>query len=99
MTSLYAPVRASMHLLVQSHQVDFKVLLVALPCCAVHSRSRFPLETGKGVHESIDRHVVEQSGEPFLLLLLRCFSYTVKPLGHAFPALCPRLGAVDGNAG
>lgn len=33
--------------------------------------------------------MVEQSGELFLLLVLRCFSYTVKPLGHAFPARCP----------
>ena len=78
-----------MHLLVQSRKVDFKVLLVALPCCSIDSRSRFPLEAGVGFPQSIDRHIVEQSGEPFLLPLLCCFSYTVKPLGHAFPARCP----------
>src|SRR6266851_3701847 len=78
-----------MHLLMQSRQVGFLVLLVALPCRSIHSRSRFPLEAGKGFRQSINRHIVEQSGEPFLLLLLRSFPYTVKPLGHAFPALCP----------
>ncbi len=78
-----------MHLLMQSRQVDFKVLPVALPCRPIHSRSRIPLEAGKGIPQSIDRHMVEQSGEPFLLLALRCFSYTVKPLGHAPPARCP----------
>jgi hypothetical protein len=28
-------------------------------------RSRYPLEIGKGIPQSIDRHIVEQSGEPF----------------------------------
>src|ERR1039458_589278 len=32
--------------------------------------------------------MVEQSGEPFLLPFLCCFSHTVQPLGHALPALC-----------
>src|SRR5260221_1651177 len=30
--------------------------------------------------------MVQQRGEPFLLSLLCSFSYTFKPLGHAFPA-------------
>jgi len=33
--------------------------------------------------------MVQQRGEPLLLSLLCCFSYTFKPLGHAFPARCP----------
>src|ERR1700681_1036239 len=33
--------------------------------------------------------MVQQSGDPFLLSLLCSFSYTFKPLGHAFPARCP----------
>jgi hypothetical protein len=33
--------------------------------------------------------MVQQRGEPFLLSLLCSFSYTFKPLGHAFPARCP----------
>src|SRR5260370_41147751 len=32
---------------------------------------------------------MQQSSEPFLLSLLCSFSYTFKPLGHAFPARCP----------
>jgi hypothetical protein len=39
---------------------------------------------------SVD-HRVKQGGEPFLLLKLRCFPYTVEPLGHVFPALSPAL--------
>ncbi len=78
-----------MHLLVQSRQIDFKVLLVALPCRSIDSRSRFPLEAGKGFHQSISRHLVKQSGESFLLLALRCFPYTVKLLEHTSPALSP----------
>src|SRR5258708_29829597 len=33
--------------------------------------------------------MVQQRGEPLLLSLLCSFSYTFKPLGHAFPARCP----------
>jgi hypothetical protein len=33
--------------------------------------------------------VVQQCGEPFLLVLLCYFSYTFKPLGHAYPAPRP----------
>src|SRR3954452_22526458 len=33
--------------------------------------------------------MVHQCGEPFLLVLLCGFSYTFKPLGHAYPAQGP----------
>src|SRR5215471_16051212 len=32
--------------------------------------------------------MVEQSREPFLFPFLCCFSHTIQPLGHSFPALC-----------
>ena len=74
---------------VQLGEVGFQVLFIALPRLAIHAGGRFPFELEKGLLEQIDRDVVHQCGEPFLLVLLCCFSYTVKPRGHAYPALRP----------
>jgi hypothetical protein len=73
----------------QIREVGFQVLLVALPRPPIHAGGRFPLKPGKGIRQQVDRDVVQQGGEPFLLVLLCCFSYTFKPRGHAFPAQSP----------
>src|SRR3954451_20885454 len=40
--------------------------------------------------------MVEQSGEAFLLVTLRCLAHTVQPLGHSCPALSrARVGSND----
>jgi hypothetical protein len=74
---------------VQIGEVGFQVLLIVLPRLAIHAGGRFPFEPEKGLLEQIGRDVVQQCGEPFLLVLLCCFSYTFKPLGHAYPAPRP----------
>lgn len=50
----FTHLKTSMHLLMQS-KIDFKVLPIALPCCAVHSRSRSRLRPGRA---SFNRSIV-----------------------------------------
>jgi hypothetical protein len=83
------PIGAALHARMQIHQSNFQGLLVLLPCQAIHSRSRIPLEPGKGRPQHINGHMVQQSGEPLLLLLPCSFSYTFKSRKHTFPARCP----------
>ena len=61
---------------------------ILLPRYAVYSGRSLTLKRVKAVAEQSDAHMVEQSGEPFLLSFLCCLPHTVQPLGHALPALC-----------
>src|SRR6516225_10085498 len=55
---------------------------------AVDSRRSLTLESVEAVAKKVDAEMVEQSGEPFLSPFPCCFTHTVQPLEHAFPALC-----------
>src|SRR5260370_3724087 len=71
-------------------QIDKPILqpgFILLPRHAVYSGRSFTLERVEAVPEQSNTQMVEQSGEPFLLLFLCCFSHTVQSLGHALPTL------------
>src|SRR5215472_9104920 len=80
-------------------QIDQSILqsgFVLMPRHAIHSRGGLPLQSVKAVPQQINRYMVEQGSEPFLLPPLCCFSHTAPSLGHSFPALCrARVGPND----
>src|SRR5208282_5714477 len=62
---------------------------IGLPRHPVHSRRCLPLQVVVAAAEQIDSDVMQQGGEPHLLILLRCFTYTVQPAWPACLALHP----------
>jgi site-specific DNA recombinase len=75
-----SPVRSTMHAAVQISQQTFQPRLILLPCHSVHSRRGVPLQCVKAVPQQIDRHMVKQGREPFLLSCLCCLTHTAQSL-------------------
>src|SRR6266849_1201484 len=65
----------------------FQPLLVLCPRNTIHSGSGLPLQGVKAFPEQRDRNVVQQRGEPFLLVYPGSLTHAAQSLGHAFPAL------------
>src|SRR4051794_14525139 len=61
------PVRSTVHPAVKSAEAISQPGFVLLPCHAVHSGRSLSLQREETVPKQIERHMVEQSGEPFLL--------------------------------
>jgi hypothetical protein len=85
------PIRSTVH---PTMQIDQSILSPVSYSC--HVTPSTPGEAclfkvKKPSPQQINRYMLEQSGEPFLLPLLRCFSHTAQPLRHSFPALCVGL--------
>src|SRR5262249_17853356 len=90
------PVRSTMHPAMEIDQSILQSGFILLPCDTIDSGCRFPLQGVKALPKQVHGHMVEQSGETFLLPCLRCFSHTAQSLGHSFPALCrTRVGLND----
>src|SRR6516165_3303765 len=53
---------------VKINESTFQTGFILLPRHAIYSRRGLPFQRVKAVLEQVQRHVVEQSGEPFLLL-------------------------------
>src|SRR5260370_23952486 len=70
-------------------QPPLRSLLILLPRHPVHSRRSRSLQGVVAVPQQIDGHMVQQRGEPLLLIPAGCFPHTSESLGHAFPTLCP----------
>src|ERR671935_1515053 len=56
---------------------SLQVLSIFLPCHPVHSRRRLFLQAIVTLPEQVDAHMVQQSGELQLLILLCCFAHTL----------------------
>ena len=78
-----------MYPLVQILDPAIKIGLVGLPRQPVDARSgiAFKREKGRSEHRSAD--VVEERGEPLLLVSPCGLPYALQRLGHAFPVLRP----------
>ena len=83
------PISTAMQARMQLNQVRFPVTRILVPRHAVCTRCRIVLQPAICSVEQIDRDVVHQRGEPFLLTLSCSCSYTFEPLGHARPAQSP----------
>jgi hypothetical protein len=60
-------------------KATFQPGFVLLPCHAIHSGRSLPLQRVKAVSKQMQRHMVEQRGEPFLLPFRCCLSHTAQP--------------------
>src|ERR1035438_1126378 len=89
-------VRSTMNPVVQIGEPTLQPGLILSPRDAIYPRCSLPLQGVKAVPQQIDRHMVKQSGKPFLLPFPCCLTHTVPSLGHSFPALCrARVGRSD----
>src|SRR5215468_1286943 len=71
------PVRSTVHPVVKIGEPTIQPDFILLPRHAIYSGRGLPLQSVKAVPKQIQRHMVEQSGEPFLLPY-RCYlSHTV----------------------
>src|SRR5208282_3975955 len=78
---------------VQVLEFLLKPLPVLHPRHSIHSGGRLALQPEVGLSQQIDVDVVEQRGEPLLLVQPGGCPYTLQPGGHACPARCPaRVG-------
>src|SRR5579875_473310 len=83
------PVRSSLQPLRQVLEILLPFLAVVPPRLPVHAGRGFLLETEVGLAEHfrvID--VVQERGEPQLLVLLRCLTYPLQRAGRVGPARC-----------
>jgi len=73
----------------QIGKLPVQIVPVFLPCHAIHSGRRIPLELGVGEPEKGDVHMVQERSEPLLLLQPCSLPYAFKTSGHAIPARSP----------
>ena len=84
------PVRSAVHATVEILEPFLHLPGVVAPHFAVHSRGRIPAQGQKRVPKEVDRHVVQERGEPNLPVLSCELAYTVQRTRHALhPALSP----------
>ena len=72
---------------VQIDKPVFQPLPVLCPPDAIHSGTGLPLQGVKAFPQQRDRNVVQQRGEPLLLVYPGSLTHAAPSLGHAFPAL------------
>ena len=70
------------------------IAAVILPRHAIDAGSRLALEREVGFPKLVGVDVVQERGEPFLLLQPCCLPYAVQSVGRAFPARCPERAAL-----
>ena len=70
-------------------ELALEILAVFLPCHAVHTRRRIPLQPGIGAAQKPNIDMVEERSEPFLPIQPCSCPYTVQSRGHACPARGP----------
>src|SRR6516225_6984566 len=73
----------------QVSEVCLQVSSIVFPRHPVHSRRRLLLEAVVAHPKQIDRHVVEERGEPRLPVLSCCLAHAIQPAVPAFLARCP----------
>src|SRR5208337_3729558 len=83
------PIGSSVDSAVQIHEANLEVMAVILPRHAIDARSRLALERQVGFPELIAIDVVQERGEPFLLLQPCALPYAFQAVGRAVPARCP----------
>src|SRR5271166_1369133 len=83
------PIGSSVDSAVQVLEADLEVTAVILPRHAIDARSRLALERQVGFPELIAIDVVQERGEPFLLLQPCALPYAFQAVGRAVPARCP----------
>src|SRR5208337_1454463 len=83
------PIGSSVDSAVQIHEANLEVMAVILPRHAINARSRLALERQVGFPELIAIDVVQERGEPFLLLQPCALPYAFQAVGRAVPARCP----------
>ena len=62
---------------------------ICLPRHPIHSRRRLPFQVVVAAPEQVEIDMMQQGGEPYLLVPFGCLTYTVQPAWPAFPALSP----------
>src|SRR5579863_2706212 len=82
------PVRSAVDPAMQIDESLCQPGLALFPRHAVHPGGRFPLQCEVAFPEPFDRHMVEQGGEPLLLVFPRPLAHTLQPLGHPRSTLC-----------
>src|SRR5208337_843849 len=83
------PIGSSVDSAVQIHEANLEAMAVILPRHAINARSRLALERQVGFPELIAIDVVQERGEPFLLLQPCALPYAFQAVGRAVPARCP----------
>src|SRR5262249_4366669 len=83
------PIRPPMDSAVKVYQLRIQVRLVLLPRQTIDSGRGFSLQGVVAIPQQIDGDVVEQRGEPHLLVLTCCPTHTVQVAQLADPALSP----------
>jgi len=78
----------------QVFEARLESLPVVLPGHAIHARRSFPLQRLVSPSERVDVDMVQERGEPLLLLQPRGLPYAVEAVGRAFPARCPERAAL-----
>src|SRR5436190_835008 len=88
------PVGSSMNPGVKIGELALEILAVFLPCHAVYTGRRIPLQPRVGAVKKPGIDMVEERGEPFLPIQPCSCPYTVQSRGHAYPARGPaRVGS------
>src|SRR5260221_14081637 len=88
------PVGSSMSPAVKIGELAREILAVFLPCHAVYTGRRIPLQPRVGAVKKPGIDMVKERGEPFLPIQPCSCPYTVQSRGHACPARGPaRVGS------
>src|SRR3981189_3916107 len=75
-------------------ELPLEILALSLPCHAVYTGRRIPLQPRVGAVKKPGIDMVEERGEPFLPIQPCSCPYTVPSRGHAYPARGPaRVGS------
>ena len=105
------PVGSSMNAVVKIGELAPEILAVFLPCHAVYTGRRIPLQPRVGAVKKPGIDMVEERGEPLLPIQPCSCPYTVQSRGHACPArgparaglslfsLAPSLGSTNSGFG
>src|SRR5262249_49994318 len=70
------PIPSTVHPIVKIGEPTLHAGFILLPRHSIYSGRGLPLQSVKAVPEQIQSHMVEQSGEPFLLPYRCCLSHT-----------------------
>src|SRR6516164_10212815 len=82
---------------VKISELGLEILTVFLPCYAVHSGGRVPLQPEVGTAKQPGINMVEERGEPFPRLQPCSCPYAVQSRGHACPARGPARAGLSGS--
>ena len=74
---------------VQVLEARLEVMAVVLPRHAINAGGRLALEREVRFPKLVGVDVVQERGEPFLLLQPCCLPYAFQAVGRALPARCP----------